>query len=516
MNSRYSPYHPHALLARLVKASKVRACDRNSDGLNWHSWDPHPWKHPWLTSDNLRAAKAHSVEVLRRERAVLEQYDSKAYRYGFCGNIANTMYMRAVPLRASGERVSVFLNSQDDYIMSHPCWEEYDGVLPDGLTSYRAALAAGVKFPDVGDVWQLPEVSDWAGEYASTPKQFLRPEDVERFSPYLSQLPTLKALQEMDALWATQSVFLAYLANRPYITSQSGGDIWFEASRGDLLGELMRESFRRSRLLVVSNPWTYAHARRYGFTNLIYMPKILDETVYAPGGAAGRDEWSATSGGDFFVLTSSRLDERNKGSSIGLRGFAIFCQHVPSARLVLIGWGKDTEKKSRLLARLGIEEKVIVLPVSGKAKLRDYLRSADVFLDQFVLGYFGSAAMEGMACGLPVIGRVESDQYDSLSETGAPPILNASTPEEVAKHLLDLYQNNLYRSDLAAAHRQWLCENHGAGRWLDDYRAVLTATAVNWPLDLSNTPLLAPISRHERDYYAYGLAVSPSHPHYGW
>lgn len=482
----------------------------------WHSWDPHPWRHPWLTPENLRTAKAHSAEVLRGERSVLEHHDSKAYRFGFCGNIANTMYMRAVPLRAVGERVAIYVHPQDDYIMSQPCWEEYDGVLPEGLTSYRDALGAGVRCPTVEDVWQLPESEDWESDYGRNARPFLRVADRERFASYLRMLPTLEALQDMDALWSTQAVYMAYLANRPYIASQSGGDIWFEAARGDVLGELMRTSFANARLLLVSNPWTYAHARRYGFTNLVYLPKMLDETVYSPGTGTVRTQWAAASGGDFFVLTSSRLDERNKGSSVGLRGFAAFCREVPGARLALVGWGKDKEKEGRLLERLGIEDKVIVLPVSGKARLRDYLRSADVFLDQFVLGYFGSAAMEGMACGLPVIGRVERAQYDALAETGVPPILHAGTPKVVAEHLLALYRNRDYRGDLAAAHRRWLCDNHGSGRWLEDYRAVLTATAVGWPLDLSRSPLRAPLSKVERDYHGYGMAVSPPHPHYGW
>jgi glycosyltransferase involved in cell wall biosynthesis len=278
----------------------------------------------------------------------------------------------------------------------------------------------------------------------------------------------------------------------------------------------MRQSFRSSRLIVVSNPWTYAHARRFGFTNLIYMPKILDETLYCPGHGEAREVWEQTTGGRFFVLTSSRLDERNKGSSIGLCGFAEFSRHCPEAWLVLIGWGKDVDRERRLLDELGIADRVLILPISGKARLRDYLRSADVFLDQFVLGYFGSAAMEAMACGLPVVGRIETGQYEALSETGVPPILCASDPGEVAAHLRTLYTDDEYRRRAAAEHRDWLCQNHGAERWAPDYCAVLTATAVDWPLVLSDSPLHAPLSEEERGYHAEGMRVAPPHLDYGW
>lgn len=512
----YSPRHPRAIWSRIQKIAFSRFKPSGADGVDWHSWDPHPWEHPWLTKENLVRGKEFSKQVLEKEKRVLDLHEPKEMRFGFCGNIANTMYMRAVPLRKVGIDVDIYVHPQDDYIMSFPSWEEFSGTLPIGSTSYSEALKLGCGLTEVSGVWQLPEIMDWKATYQDCGLDFLRKEDVDSFSSYLPLIKTLIALQKSDALWATQAVYLAYLANRPYIVSQSGGDIWFEASRSDTLGQLMRIAFSKSRLIVVSNPWTYAHARRYGFSNLVYMPKILDENVYCPGQGESRQAWEQATGGKFFVLTSSRLDEKNKGSSIGLRGFATFSKRCPQARLVLIGWGKDEDKERRLLTKLGIDDKVLILPLSGKALLRDYLRSADVFIDQFVLGYFGSAAMEGMACGLPVIGRINSAQYEALAETGTPPILNANSPNEVAIHLEKLYKDLSYRRELSNSHRRWLCLNHGSERWLPEYTAVLTATAVDWQLDLSKSPLHDPLSREEREYHAYGMAMAPPHPLYGW
>ena len=68
----------------------------------WHSWDTHPWKHPWLSRDNMARMKQFSSDFLAKERANNQHADPARLKTGFVGNIANCMYTRAVPLRKAG------------------------------------------------------------------------------------------------------------------------------------------------------------------------------------------------------------------------------------------------------------------------------------------------------------------------------------------------------------------------------------------------------------------------------
>lgn len=461
--------------------------------------------------------KAFSAALLKRERQALKRTDPHRLRIAFCGNIANGMYNRAKPLRHLGYRIAIYLNPQDDFIMSHPGWEEFDGVLPPNEKCFSKVVAEQyIRLPEVADVFQLPQVTDWRAECGGKRPSWLRRKDIILFEPYLSLMKTLIALQDEDVLWCTQYPYLGYLSGRPYVASQSGGDMWLETSRADMLGELTRFAFGQARLLLASNPWSFAHARRLGFRQMIYLPRILDDQDYSPGEGTGRREWEAQSDGRFFVLTTSRLDERNKGSSIGLRGFALFARENPEARLVLIGWGKDNQRLAALLDELEIGDRVIGLPLAGKARLRDHLRSADVFMDQFVLGYFGSAGLEALACGLPVLGRIEGEQYEALCETGRPPIFDCSEPSEVAAVLVELHASLERRKRASEESRCWFLENHGPARWRDDYLAVLAATACCERVDFSRSPLAEPLSTEEQEYHAAGLAAAPAGPEYGW
>jgi glycosyltransferase involved in cell wall biosynthesis len=499
----------------LGNALRAVRTGRGSEVGGWVSWDPHPWKHPWLTSNNLGRMKAFSQDFLERERRSLERIDPRDLRIGFCGNIANCMYVRAVPLRKAGMDVSIHIHPDDQYVMSHPIWEEYDGLAPDGDLTIDNLVSSVSDLPHVREVFIRPRESDEdrAGELAQS---FMREDDIVQFPSYLGLVGTLADLQDKDVLWGTQTAYLAYLANRPYVISQSGGDFWFEASRDDEMGAITRRSFGQARINLASNPWVFAHARRYGLNNVVYLPKMIDQEVYSPGQGASRARWEAETGGRFFVLTSSRLDERNKGSSIGIEGFAAFSRDHPDARLVMFGWGSDRDALERRLDELGIRDRVLALPVSGKARLRENLRSADVFMDQFVLGYFGSAGMEAMACGLPVIARYELEQYEALCETGAPPVLNAGTAEEVAEHLRRLHGNVDLRRDKAERTRMWFVANHGSERWLQDHQAVLAATALKCPADYRNSPLAEELSEEERDYCQRGLLAAPTYPNYGY
>lgn len=479
----------------------------------WHSWDQHPWKHPWLTSKNLRQMRDYSRDFFEREIQNTANMDVRKLKIGFCGNLANNLYFRARPLRREGLDIDIFLHPDDKFVMGQPAWEEFDGVL-NGPATMQELEAIGVHLQEVPGVYaRLPDEAD-----TSLPLPFLRDYDKSHFLPYVEgpYRATLRALHQKDVLWGAQSTYLSYLANRPYVVSQTGGDIWLEASRDDMLGHLQRLAYANARVFVVSNPWSYAHARRYGFRNLIYLPMTLDQTQYCPGHGASRKEWEASTDGNFFVLTTSRLDERNKGSSLAIAGFAEFAKRCPGARLVAPGWGKDHSLAEGALAKLGIADRMIWLPLSGKEKVRDYLRSADVFIDQFVLGYFGAAGLEAMATGLPVIGRTEMAQYEALCETGAPPILQAASAVEVAQALVGLQANSAMRKKIGENSRKWFLNNHGSSRWYPQYQALFNATAANQRVSWRRSPLSAPLGSDEIEYHRTGLAAAPPFPNYQW
>src|SRR5262249_19174262 len=178
------------------------------------------------------------------------------------------------------------------------------------------------------------------------------------------------------------------------------------------------------------------------------------------------------------------------------------------------GWGADLAAGRRKLADLGIADRTIMLRAAGKRRLISHLRSADCLLDQFKLGYFGASALEAMACGLPVIMRLERGQYDALCETGAPPVLDAETPDQVCGHLERLISDRAWHAEMCRELRAWFLQNHGSARWTSDYLALLLLTARHHRFRFGRSPLREPLSAEEREYHATELANAPAFPNY--
>ena len=494
----------------------------------WHSWDPTPWAHPWLTSFNLEAAKAHSNLLLEQVVQNYGRLDRQAsHRYGFVGNLANNMTFRATLLRERGLAVTTFLHPHDRHVMSQPGWEFSDAVIASGETNIDRLATEGLTLPEVSEAVTLPaqnpDISSLLILARDTPSRqwsrkvspgFVRQLDVLLWPSYLTFLPALEALQSCASLLAAQAPYLAYLANRPYLATQTGGDLWLECSRNDSFGILQRRSYERAAAILATNPWAFSNARRFGFRHVLYLPLMVDTERYAPGSREARSTWQRQTGGDFFVLVTARVDRRWKGSQIGLEGFIQFAKGHPQARLVLIGWGENNAETVDELKRRGLEGRFIQLPISGKRKLVEYLRAADCLLDQFVIGYYGATALEAMATGVPVVMRLAKGQYDALCPTGAPPVLEARSPEEVAAQLAKLAASSDERGRVAAASRRWVEQNHGVEVWGDRYAALLNAVALGARLDFRRSPLRSRLDQNEIGYHAASLRAAPAFPNY--
>jgi glycosyltransferase involved in cell wall biosynthesis len=277
---------------------------------------------------------------------------------------------------------------------------------------------------------------------------------------------------------------------------------------------LLREAYKRAGAFVISNPWSLAFARRYGLKNLVYLPFLIDAEQYSPGPPSCRDEWMRISGGDFFVMMTSRLDFSYKGSDVALRAFSRFARVTPGVRLVATGWGADRAKWEHLLQELGIHEKVLVVPVAGKRQVVEYLRSADCLVDQISLGYFGATGLEAMACGTPVLMKLNKEQYDALLPEGCPPVELVGDEDEVYTSLLALHADRDRLKRLGMSLREWFLRTHDNEKWGAHYEALLDTVASGRLPSFSGTPLEEPLMPEEEAYHRDQLAAAPVFPNY--
>lgn len=166
------------------------------------------------------------------------------------------------------------------------------------------------------------------------------------------------------------------------------------------------------------------------------IPNFVDTNLFKPNGTPEFRKHVAPNGEKVLVHTSNfRVVKRVTDV---IRIFEKVQEEIP-ARLVLVGDGPDRSECERLCRQLNICDKVKFL---GKQEgLIEILRSSDLFLIPSQSESFGLAALEAMACGLPVISSSVGGLPELVRHNETGYIAEIGDIERMAKYAVDLLSN---------------------------------------------------------------------------
>jgi len=166
------------------------------------------------------------------------------------------------------------------------------------------------------------------------------------------------------------------------------------------------------------------------------IPNFIDTDLYKPAPDSSLKKKVAPGGEKILVHTSNFRPVKRVPDTI--RVFERIHKEVPS-KLILIGDGPDRSECERLCRQLELCDKVKFL---GKQEgFVDILTSSDLFLIPSQSESFGLAALEAMACGLPVISSSVGGLPELVrhNETGF--IAEIGDIDRMAKYTLELLTN---------------------------------------------------------------------------
>jgi glycosyltransferase involved in cell wall biosynthesis len=362
------------------------------------------------------------------------------------GNMANDGYSVAKELRKMNIDVDLAINISD-FGMALPEWEDanisaIDPYSVDGIAARKA--------------WNPPSWIRYFDFLNKAPRKSL-------LAKLRSRIHLIKLMREYDIV-ETHVPFAIYsqFSGVPYVAYDAGWIRYFPYSEG-FRDKLARRGYSKARSIIMTNPDTFEISDNLPYISqdrIVFSPFAIDSEKYKP---LNVKELRAKHAKEDQVLLFSPARQmwKEKGNDKMIRAYARFIKEVPNAKFVMVAWSADEENSKALANSLGISDKIEWIKPVPKNQLIQYYNAADIVLDQFVLGSWGTSTPEAMSCGKPVLIFYKKN-YILRAFGQEPPILNSFTEEDIYSNLLKLAKDTELRLDLGRKSREWVIRTHSS------------------------------------------------------
>ncbi|TLS69037.1 glycosyltransferase [Mariprofundus erugo] len=295
----------------------------------------------------------------------------------------------------------------------------------------------------------------------------LQETDLIGYCGILAQLAEVFAHYDLIHGYANAGIY-PLLVDKQYVAYEHGTirKTPFEETSQGRLCELV---YKSANMVAITNCDAISAVKKLAISNFEFIPHPINEDwlVEDEKSIRLRAHIRSQANADFVVFHPSRQhwdEQRNpnmeKGNDFFINGFARFVREVnPSAACVMVEWGEMLEKSKKLIADLGISDRIIWVKTLPNREMVRYIMATDALADQFFLGAFGSTTPKALALGKPVFLYLNEDVHRWCFEE-MPPVLNVQTSMEIFEGLQSLYRDQKLYNDISAGSRSWYQKYH--------------------------------------------------------
>ncbi len=242
---------------------------------------------------------------------------------------------------------------------------------------------------------------------------------------------------------------------RPVVISCRGSQVHVaphDPQRGTLR-EGLRETFAKAAAVHCVSQATLDAARRWGLdpARAQVIHPAVDPEFFRP---AAR-----------LRTTSQTFEIVMAGSLVGVKGYeyAIMAMRRlvdrrPAARLRIIGDGPERARVQFTIHDLGLDSHVELLGRQTPEAVRDQLRGSDAFLLSSLSEGISNAALEAMACGLPVVTTDAGGMEEAVTDGREGLVIPVAEPAAMAEALERMASDPSIRARMGASARAKVVE----------------------------------------------------------
>jgi len=253
----------------------------------------------------------------------------------------------------------------------------------------------------------------------------------------------LQAQNHYDAVWAimaNQAGILAWRLKRKfpavkYLLTLQEGDSWWQIwVRTFLIRPIYKQIYRRADFIQPISQFLARRAKALGYRGkLAVIPNGVDLVNFtkefeAEDLSAFKKELGIAPD-DKVVATISRLVRKN-----GIDTLIKAAKDLP-IKILIIGCGKLETKLKALAQEIGVKDKILFIGYVNQRDLPRYLKISDVFVRTSRSEGLGTAFLEAMAAGVPVIGTPVGGITDFLRDEETGLLAEVGNPRDLARQI---------------------------------------------------------------------------------
>ena len=279
-----------------------------------------------------------------------------------------------------------------------------------------------------------------------------------------SRIDLIKMMREYDIVEAhVPYCIYSQFSGIPYFTYDAG---WIRYLPDDMSikGKLARRGYSKGKGIIMTNPDTFEIFDKQSYLDnkkIYFSPFAIDPNKYRPISNEDLRSKYVKDGKDdaFLLFCPARQMWMEKGNDKMITAFSKFVKNYPNSKFIMVDWSLDEEKSKKLVNDLRISDNIIWIKPVPKNQLIQYYNIADIVLDQFVLGSWGTSTPEAMSCSKPVL-MFYKKEFILRAFGEEPPILNSFSTEDIFANLMKLAKDMDFRKEVGSKSRDWIIKTH--------------------------------------------------------
>ena len=365
------------------------------------------------------------------------------------GNMANDGYSVAKGLWEMNVDVDLAVNSSD-FGMALPEWE--DGDINNNIDPYN------IQKNELDNTLNTSKRIRYFDFLNKVPRKKGLTAKIK------SRIDLIKMMREYDIVEAhVPYCIYSQFSGTPYFTYDAG---WIRYLPDDksIKGKLARRGYSKGKGIIMTNPDTFEMFDKQSYLDnkkIYFSPFAIDSNKYRPiSNEDLRSKYIKEGKDDALLLfCPARQMWIEKGNDKMITAFSKFVKNYPSSKFIMVDWSLDEGKSKKLVDDLRISDNIIWIKPVPKNQLIQYYNIADIVLDQFVLGSWGTSTPEAMSCGKPVL-MFYKKEYILRAFGEEPPILNSFSEEDIFSNLMKLAKDMDFRKEIGRKSRDWIIKTH--------------------------------------------------------